>query len=82
MDIQFIIATHSAIFVLPTTIEGVHRFFKEDKKFTKTTHPTISEDEKDLVQFLTYTNSSKIFFTEKVILVEGDSDEYFFQHYF
>ncbi len=82
LDVQFIIATHSSIFVLPSTIEGVHRFYLDDEKYTRIAHATISENEKDLVQFLTYTNSSKIFFSEKVILVEGDSDEYFFQHYF
>ena len=82
LDIQFIIATHSSIFVLPSTIDGVHRFYKDDNNYTKIAYPQISESEKDLVQFLTYTNSSKIFFSEKVILVEGDSDEYFFQHYF
>jgi len=82
LNIQFVIATHSSIFVLPSTIEGVYRFYKEDEKFTRIAHAEISEKEKDLVQFLTYTNSSKIFFSEKVILVEGDSDEYFFQHYF
>ena len=44
--------------------------------------PQLTQDKKDLVQILTYTNSSRIFFSDDVILVEGDSDEYFFSFFY
>lgn len=81
--IQFILATHSPVFVTPETIEGVHRFHIE-KNFTKvTTSDIISSvsgmDDKDLVRILNYTNNAKIFFSRTVLMMEGESDEYFYQ---
>jgi len=81
LDIQFIAATHSPIFVNPQTIEGVLRFYKKNN-FTKVIRNQITASERDLIQILNYTNSSKIFFVDKVVLIEGDSDEYFFRFYF
>lgn len=80
-DIQFIIATHSPQFVNKDTIADVLRFYLDDQRHTKIIKPVITEDQKNLVQFLTYTNSAKIFFVNKVILVEGETDEYFFKFY-
>jgi len=82
-EIQFIIATHSPVFVTPETIEGVYRFGIENN-FTKVTNPEINThddnmDDKDLVRILNYTNNAKIFFSKKVLMVEGETDEYFFQ---
>ena len=78
-QIQFVIATHSPAFVTPKTVGGVRRFYKPDG-FTKVVVPTsLVQDEKDLVNILTLTNSSKIFFATKVVLVEGPSDEYFYK---
>jgi putative ATP-dependent endonuclease of the OLD family len=81
MQIQFVIATHSASFITPQTIEGTLRFYR-DGDFTRVVSPAIQHDEKDLIRILTLTNGSKIFFASKVVLVEGDSDEYFFKAYF
>lgn len=82
-NIQFIIATHSPIFVTSESIEGVVRFYKNDDGFTQIArHSNITKDEKDKIQMLNYINSAKIFFSKKVILVEGDSDHFFFQKYF
>jgi len=78
---QFILATHSSIFVNLETIDGVKRFYMDDNNATKVISPSISDKERDLVRILSYTNSSKIFFAKRVILVEGDSDEYFFRFY-
>ncbi|MDR0369239.1 MAG: hypothetical protein LBH96_01545 [Candidatus Peribacteria bacterium] len=41
----------------------------------------IASDDSKLVHLLRYENLSKIFFVNKIILVEGDSDLYFFSHY-
>src|SRR5439155_13390880 len=76
-SMQFIVATHSSIFVNPDTISGVHRFFKDDNGFTNVvTANDIKIEDIDLVRILRYTDSSKIFFSNKVILVEGDTDEF------
>lgn len=90
LKLQFILATHSPIFVNPNTMNGLHRFYMEND-FTKVVNPEIkvneekntkSElDEKDLIRILDYTNSSKVFFLKKVILVEGDTDEYFYREF-
>ncbi len=81
LDMQFIVATQSPIFVTKDTIESVYRFYKNNN-FTKVIRNQVTSSEKDLIQILNYTNSSKIFFVDKVVLVEGDSDEYFFRFYF
>lgn len=80
LKIQFIIATHSPVFVNSETIYSIYRFYKENG-FSQIVKPTITEPEKDLIHFLTFTNSSKIFFANKVVLVEGDNDYYFFKYY-
>ena len=82
LDIQFIIATHSPVFVDEHTIQGTHRFFKKNN-FTRVIWPqNISTPDKDLITFLKYTNSAKIFFGDKVVLVEGQSDEYFYKYFY
>jgi len=80
LGIQFIIATHSPIFINSETIHSVYRFYKENG-FSQIIKPAITESEKDLIHFLTYTNASKIFFADRVVLVEGDKDYYFFKYY-
>lgn len=81
LGMQFIVATHSPIFVNKDTVESVYRFYKNNN-FTKVVRNQVTQSEKDLIQILNYTNSSKIFFVDKVVLVEGVSDEYFFRFYF
>lgn len=77
-DIQFILVTHSPIFVNQSTINHVCRFtFK--KGTTQIIIPSIEESEKNLTRILDLTNSAKIFFVNKAILVEGETDEYFFR---
>lgn len=81
-NIQFVIATHSPIFVIEQTIRHVKRFYFDNNELTtKVISPTIDDNDKFLVQILHYTNSAKIFFVDKVILVEGESDKYFFEFY-
>ena len=90
LKLQFILATHSPIFVNTNTMKGLHRFHLEND-FTKVVNLEIKVkeeknaknelDEKDLIRILDYTNSSKVFFLKKVILVEGDTDEYFYREF-
>lgn len=80
LDIQFIIATHSPIFVGPDNIEDVYRFHKPDS-CTEVVNPQITAPQKYLTKILDLTNSAKIFFVNKAILVEGETDEYFLKFF-
>ncbi|MBI3258177.1 MAG: AAA family ATPase [Ignavibacteriae bacterium] len=80
-NIQIIIATHSSTFIDENTINSTFRFSKRDNH-TSIVNPIVNNTQKELIQILTYTNSSRIFFSDHVILVEGDSDEYFFSVFF
>lgn len=82
LNLQIIIASHSGIFINDESIDKVTRFFK-DKNQTKVISPKkIDSQKKDLVRILNYTNSSRIFFADYVVLVEGDTDEYFFSFFY
>lgn len=78
LDIQFITATHSPLFIGVDTIEQVYRFFKI-AGHTEIVQPTITAPQRALAKILDLTNSAKIFFVNQVILVEGETDEYFFR---
>lgn len=41
----------------------------------------MSSDEATLVHLLKFENLSKIFFVNKIIMVEGETDQYFFEFY-
>ena len=79
-NIQFFIVTHSSKFVNQRTLNNLYRVSMTDlcSTVTKPSEPTRSSEMKDLVQFLNSTNNEKIFFTHKVILVEGMSDQIIF----
>ena len=79
---QFFLSTYSALFINEENITNVYRFSKENwwtKIFTP--HIKILSDDSKLVHLLRYENLSKIFFVNKIIMVEWDSDLYFFSHY-
>jgi len=81
-NIQIIIATHSSTFIDENTIKNTFRFFKTGNHTSIVNPSIISQTQKNLIKILNYTNSSRIFFSNKVILVEGDSDEYFFNYFY
>ncbi|MBQ7074871.1 AAA family ATPase [bacterium] len=79
---QIFLSTYSALFINENNITNVYRFVRKENK-TNVYTPQIKfflEDAK-LVHILKYENISKIFFVNKIIMVEGDSDLYFFYHY-
>ena len=78
MQIQFIVVTHSSAFIQPSHIHYIYRFYLENG-FTRIVHPHITETDRQLLQIITLTNATKIFFGEKIILVEGETDEYFYR---
>lgn len=79
---QFFLSTYSALFINEDNITNVYRFSKENW-WTKVYTPyiKIAPDDAKLVHLLRFENLSKIFFVNKIIMVEWDSDLYFFSHY-
>ncbi|HUS70471.1 MAG TPA: AAA family ATPase [Anaerolineae bacterium] len=82
---QVLVATHSPLVVSPSSLRQVILFDKTvcqetGKEMTRcraALHATpISADERDLIALLNLQRSSRIFFSDKVILVEGISDWY------
>lgn len=80
--LQCIIATHSSLLINENNIQYVYRFFYINNK-THVIAPLHSyhEGEANLVQILRFTNTAKIFFVNKIIMVEGEIDELFFGYY-
>ncbi len=78
---QFIISTYSPLFINEWNISNVYKFAKENWE-TKIINPwNLSTDEWSLIQMLKFENASKIFFSKKIIMVEGETDAYFFEFY-
>lgn len=82
IETQFIVSTYSPLFINETNIANVYRFSKLAGE-TKVKNPffTLSADEASLVHLLKFENLSKIFFVNKIIMVEGETDAYFFEFY-
>ena len=79
---QFIISTYSPLFINESNIGNVYRFSKINGE-TRIKNPflALSSDEATLVHLLKFENLSKIFFVNKIIMVEGETDAYFFEFY-
>lgn len=80
-SIQFIIATHSGIFINEKTISNVIRVYRDDtgtSKVVKIKEKNLPEI-KDLLHIINSLNNEKLFFADKVVLVEGITDRIFFK---
>lgn len=80
---QFIITTHSAVFINIKTVSNLIRVFRKDnisKHVRLGNNETI--DVKDLLHLVNSTNNEKVFFADLVILVEGATDLLVFQKLF
>jgi predicted ATP-dependent endonuclease of OLD family len=79
---QFILSTYSPLFINESNIGNVYRFSKINGE-TRIKNPffVLSSDEATLVHLLKFENLSKIFFVNKIIMVEGETDAYFFDFY-
>ena len=79
---QFILSTYSPLFINELNIWNVYRFSKVNGE-TRIQTPffTLSSDEATLVHLLKFENLSKIFFVNKIIMVEWETDAYFFEFY-
>lgn len=81
--LQVVLNTNSSLMINETTIDNVFRLFVTEKGIN-IVNPVIVEqgNEARLSQILSFTNSAKLFFVDTIILVEGETDEYFFKKYF
>ncbi len=76
---QYILVTHSESLINSETISNVIRLSLDENGYTKINQPAITTDQKWLVKILDNKRSTHAFFGSKVLLVEGDSDRYFFR---
>lgn len=83
---QVVVTTHSPIFFSSTSTNTSVKMKKVCENNTKPYSTSIFIDlhnntsNKDLFQLICYENNCAAFFANKVVLVEGDSDVYFFNH--
>lgn len=80
--LQCIMTTHSSLMINDKNIKHVYRFHT-DSWVTHIVTPGehYNEDTSKLMQILKFTNTAKIFFVKKIIMVEWETDEYAFSNY-
>lgn len=82
--IQFLIVTHSPQFITYKTIKNTFRVYKDkdtgsSKIFIPSDKDLKKQNIKDVFQIINTLNNEKIFFADKVILVEGVVDRIIFE---
>lgn len=80
---QFLLATHSAVFVSPSSIEYVSRVYSSEQRsaIVRLNNNSLPEP-KHLFAIVNSQNNERMFFADKVVLVEGISDRIFFESVF
>lgn len=80
---QFLLATHSAVFVSPSSIEYVSRVYSSEQRssIVRLNNHSLPEP-KHLFSIVNSQNNERMFFADKVVLVEGISDRIFFESVF
>ena len=76
---QYVLVTHSESLINSITIHKVKRFALDKENYTEIKDPILTGDQRLLVKILDNTRATYAFFAKKVILVEGDTDRYFFK---
>ena len=76
---QYVLVTHSEALINSSTINNVKRFSLDEHGHTRIKNPTLTADQKLLIRILDNTRTTYAFFAKKVLLVEGDTDRYFFK---
>jgi len=81
---QFLLATHSPIFVTPDSIKYVSRVFNNEgySEIVKLNIDSLPKRFKHIISIVNSHNNEKIFFADVVILVEGPLDLIFFNKVF
>lgn len=77
--VQYIIVTHSEGFISNKTIGHVKRFSLDEERNSVVYAPEITEGQKGLIKILNNTQAARVLFLDKVLLIEGQDDEYFFR---
>lgn len=76
---QFLLATHSPVFISPASIQYVSRVYsKEQKSDIVRLNNDALPQAKHLFSIVNSQNNERMFFADKVVLVEGISDRLFF----
>ncbi|MFN7096736.1 MAG: AAA family ATPase, partial [Gammaproteobacteria bacterium] len=76
---QYVLVTHSESLINSDTIHNVKRFALNDVRNTVLKSPKLNADKVLLVKILDNTRSTHALFSRKVLLVEGETDRYFFK---
>lgn len=77
---QFLLATHSPTFVSPESIQYVSRVFSNrQRSHILRLNTTALPEAKHLLNIVNSQNNERLFFADKVVLVEGLSDRIFFE---
>ena len=77
---QFVLATHSPTFISPASIQFVTRIYSEAQRsrILRLNQPDLL-NARHLFNLVNSQNNERIFFSDKVLLVEGISDRIFFE---
>jgi len=80
-DNQFLLSTHSPMFINNKTVANTIRVFKDAENSSNTVHVKKKSlgTARDLLHIVNTHNNQKIFFADKVILVEGVHDRIVFE---
>ena len=77
---QFLLATHSPTFISPQSIQFVSRVFSVNQSSQILRLDTSAlPDNRHLLSIVNSQNNERLFFADKVVLVEGISDRIFFE---
>lgn len=77
---QIILCTHSPVFITPKTIGNIRRVSRDGDNTTRVRIAATSDagNEKDLLHIINSHNNERVFFADKVLLVEGLHDRLVF----
>lgn len=78
---QIIVATHSPVFIHPSTVGNVVRVYKDASGASQTTKGRSDGKARDILHIVNSHNNEKLFFADMVVLVEGIQDRLVFSAY-
>lgn len=78
---QLMVVTHSGTFINSSTYKYLTRVYKDETGSSNIYQikSDRSPEEKELLHFINATNNEKVFFSDFVVMVEGDTDEIIFK---
>lgn len=78
---QIIVTTHSPVFIHPSTVGNVVRIYKDASGASRATKGASAGKARDILHIVNSHNNEKLFFADKVVLVEGIQDRLVFSAY-